>query len=112
MDCTRNELVKKQEIINYFKSLGIEVHTTTKALGHQGFFRRNRIDVSRVLKEDRIIPTLIHEFSHYIVFNKKNIGNNNGQDSYCYFYNKDECLMAFYIPNCAPADKIQINENE
>lgn len=48
----------------------------------------------------------------YVVFNKKNIGNNNGQDSYCYFYNKDECLMAFYIPNCAPADKIQINENE
>lgn len=73
MDCTRNELVKKQEIINYFKSLGIEVHTTTKALGHQGFFRRNRIDISRVLREDRIIPTLIHEFSHYIVFNKKNI---------------------------------------
>ena len=69
MDCTRNELSK--DIINFFKSLGIEVHTTTKALGHQGFFRLNRIDISKNIKPERVIPTLIHEFSHYIIYKKK-----------------------------------------
>ncbi len=69
MDCTRNELSK--EIIQFFKSLGIDVHTTTKALGHQGFFRLNRIDISKDIKPERVIPTLIHEFSHYIIYKKK-----------------------------------------
>ena len=68
MDCTRNELSK--EIIQFFKSLGIDVHTTTKALGHQGFFRLNRIDISKDIKPERVIPTLIHEFSHYIIYKK------------------------------------------
>lgn len=43
-------------------------------------------------------------------FNLKNIGNSN-DDSYCYFYNQNECLMAFYIPNCAPAENLIINNN-
>lgn len=73
MDCTRNKLNKKCEIIQFFQSLGIDVHTTTKALGHQGFFRRNRIDISKNISSDRVIPTLIHEFAHYVIFNKKNI---------------------------------------
>lgn len=42
-------------------------------------------------------------------FKSTDIGN-KGEDSYCYFYNKDECLMAFYIPNCAPAEKL-LNDN-
>lgn len=42
-------------------------------------------------------------------FKPTDIGN-KGEDSYCYFYNKDECLMAFYIPNCAPAEKL-LNDN-
>lgn len=53
-------------LINYFKSLGIEVNTNTKARGHQGFFFKNRIDVSRQTREERIVPTLLHEFAHYI----------------------------------------------
>lgn len=57
---------KKTELIKYFKSLGIEVYTNTKARGHQGFFLRNRIDVSKNTKPERVIPTLLHEFSHYI----------------------------------------------
>lgn len=56
----------KKELIKYFKSLGIEVYTNTKARGHQGFFLRNRIDISKNTKEERIIPTLLHEFSHFI----------------------------------------------
>lgn len=56
----------KKELINYFKSLGLTVHTSTKARGHQGFFLKNRIDISKNIPENRIIPTLLHEFAHYI----------------------------------------------
>lgn len=56
----------KKELIKYFKSLGIEVYTNTKARGHQGFFLQNRIDISKNTKEERIIPTLLHEFAHFI----------------------------------------------
>jgi len=55
-----------KQLIKYFKSLGIEVYTNTKARGHQGFFLKNRIDISKNTKEDRIVPTLLHEFAHYI----------------------------------------------
>lgn len=51
--------------------------------------------------------TPLNEFKY---FTAQNIGNSE-TDSYYYFYNKDECLMAFYIPNCAPADKIQIDND-
>ena len=33
-----------KDLIRYFEGLGIEVHTTTKARGHQGFFLKNRIE--------------------------------------------------------------------
>lgn len=56
----------KKELIKYFESLGIEVYTNTKARGHQGFFMKNRIDISKNAREERIIPTLLHEFAHYI----------------------------------------------
>ena len=56
----------KKEIIKYLGDLGIKVNTTTKARGHQGFFLKNRIDISKNIKEERIIPTLIHEFAHYV----------------------------------------------
>lgn len=56
----------KKQLIKYFKSLGIEVYTNTKARGYQGFFLKNRIDISKNTKEERIIPTLLHEFAHFI----------------------------------------------
>jgi len=56
----------KKTLVKYLKSLGIEVHTTTKARGHQGFFCNNRIDISKNTPEHRVIPTLLHEFAHYI----------------------------------------------
>ena len=58
--------MNEKELIKYIKSLGIDVHTGTKARGHQGFFLKNRIDISKNIPEYRKIPTLIHEFAHYI----------------------------------------------
>ena len=57
---------EKKELIRYFKSLGLVVHTSTKARGHQGFFLKGRIDISKDTKESRVVPTLLHEFAHYI----------------------------------------------
>ena len=62
MDSTRN-LVKIIEII---QSCGIEINTHTKARGNKGFFRKNRIDISK--NSDGKISTLLHEFAHYIHF--------------------------------------------
>ena len=58
--------MEKEELISYFESLGLIVYTGTKARGHQGFFLKNRIDISKNTPEDRIVPTLLHEFAHYI----------------------------------------------
>lgn len=58
--------MNKEELILYFKSLGLTVHTGTKARGHQGFFIKNRIDISKNIPENRVVPTLLHEFAHYI----------------------------------------------
>ena len=54
--------MEANELIKYLKSLGIDVHTSTKARGHQGFFLKNRIDISKNIPRHRIVPTLIHEF--------------------------------------------------
>ena len=54
------------EMVVYIRSLGLTVNTTTKARGHQGFFLKNRIDISANIPADRKIEVLIHEFTHYI----------------------------------------------
>lgn len=56
----------QRKLINYLKTLGLDVHTSTKARGHQGFFLKNRIDISKYTPENRVIPTLLHEFAHYV----------------------------------------------
>lgn len=58
--------MEANELINFIKSLGVEVNTTTKARGYQGFYMKNRIDVSKNVSKDRFVPTLIHEFAHYV----------------------------------------------
>lgn len=58
--------MNEKDLIKYFKSLGLEVHTSTKARGHHGFFLKNRIDISKNIPPHRKIPTLLHEFAHYI----------------------------------------------
>ena len=58
--------MEAKELIKYLKSIGLEVHTTTKARGNQGFYLHNRIDISKDIKPERLMPTLLHEFAHYI----------------------------------------------
>lgn len=71
--------MKEKELINYIKSFGIDVRTSTKARGHQGFYLKNRIDISKDLPEERKIPTLIHEFAHYVHSKiEKNIDKTGG----------------------------------
>ena len=69
----------EQELIKYFQSLGIVVNTTTKARGHFGFFLNGRIDISIKTPKEKIIPTLLHEFAHYIHSKiEKNIAKTGG----------------------------------
>ena len=70
--------MEARELIKYFKSLGIEVHTSTKARGHLGFFLKNRIDISKSIPENRLVPTLIHEFAHYIHYGLEPDMHKNG----------------------------------
>lgn len=56
----------KQKLIEYYESLGIEVYTHTDARGFQGYFSNNTIEISKKIRKERLIPTLLHEFSHYI----------------------------------------------
>jgi len=58
--------MEAKELIQYLKSLGIQVNTTTKARGHLGFFLKNRIDISKNIPPHRVVPTLLHEFTHFI----------------------------------------------
>ena len=44
--------IDKKSFIKYLRSLGIEVHTTTGARGHQGFCLKNRIDISKNISEE------------------------------------------------------------
>ena len=60
---------EKKELVEYIKNLGLTVNTRTKARGHQGFFVKNRIDISKNVSEDRAVPTLLHEFAHYVHYN-------------------------------------------
>lgn len=68
MEQTINKNHKKifKEMVEFVRNLGISVHTNTKARGHQGFFLKNRIDISNELDYPRKIEVLIHEFTHYI----------------------------------------------
>ena len=58
--------MEAKELIKHFKNLGLEVHTSTKARGHQGFYMKKRIDISRNIPENRVAPVLLHEFAHYV----------------------------------------------
>ena len=57
-------------IINYCSECGIEIHTSTKARGHQGVFLHNnknlkRIDIRKNIPQERFFPVIAHEFAHY-----------------------------------------------
>lgn len=58
--------IDKKSLIRFLTNLGLDVKTNTNARGHQGFFLKGRIDISKKLDDDRAIEVLVHEFAHYI----------------------------------------------
>lgn len=68
-----------QNMVEFIRRLGINVHTDTKARGHQGFFLNGRIDISSKLPPKRKIEVLIHEFTHMIHYKiDSTIGRSHG----------------------------------
>ncbi len=64
----RDRILKIKKFLN---TLGIDVNIgRTKARGNKGIFigRQNsfRIDISKDLPEEKILPVIIHEFVHYV----------------------------------------------
>ena len=82
----------EKELIKYFKSLGLKVNTTTKARGHHGFFLKNRIDISKNLPDNKIMPTLLHEFAHYIHSKLENNINQTGGSLEILFLSKNPVI--------------------
>ena len=66
MSYDKSKPLTKKNLVDFLKSLDIEVKTNTKARGNNGLYQRNRIDVSRGLDEQKSIEVLIHEFAHHI----------------------------------------------
>jgi len=66
MSYDRTKPLTKKNVIEFLRSLNIEVKTNTKARGNQGLYQKNRIDIARGLKEDKVIEVLVHEFAHHI----------------------------------------------
>lgn len=62
----KSKPLTKRNLVDFLKSLDIEVKTNTKARGNQGLYQKNRIDISKGLKDDKAIETLVHEFAHHI----------------------------------------------
>lgn len=110
--------MNKRELINYFKTLGLEVHTSTKARGHQGFYMQKRIDISKNIPESRIIPTLIHEFAHYIHSKlEPNMAKSGGSlvilfdDEIFEIYKKELIKVTHFVDQNAKCEKLLYHKN-
>lgn len=67
---SRDRNRKLKPIIDFCRSCGVEVNTSTRARGHQGVFLHDnrdlkRIDISSKLPENRLLPVIAHEFAHF-----------------------------------------------
>lgn len=62
----KSKPLTKRNVIDFLRSVNIEVKTNTKARGNQGLYQKNRIDIAKGLKEERAIEVLVHEFAHHI----------------------------------------------
>lgn len=72
MICQEEKYKKlKKELVKFLKNEGIEVYTNTKALGNQGFFRHNRIDISKSITPQRACQVIAHEYAHFIHYQIK-----------------------------------------
>lgn len=68
MDSKRNCIV---ELTDYIQSLGVTVNVgKNKARGNKGFFCTKsgcyRIDISNSIEVSSVLPTLLHEFAHFL----------------------------------------------
>lgn len=113
-----NNGMEAKELIKYFKNTGLEVHTTTKARGHQGIYLKNRIDISKNLPQQRIIPTLLHEFAHHIHFQiEPTMGNTGGnleiifKDDKISDYKKELVSVTNFIDTQARCEKLRQHKN-
>lgn len=68
----------KASLVKFFRSLGLTVNTSTKARGNLGLYTKNRIDISKEIEEDRVVPTLVHEFAHHIHYKIENTDISKG----------------------------------
>ena len=67
MICQEKDYKKlKKELVKLLKIEGLDVYTNTKAQGNQGFFRGNRIDISKTIDAKRACQVIAHEYAHYI----------------------------------------------
>ena len=66
MHYDKSKPLTKRNVIDFLRSVNIEVKTNTKARGNQGLYQKNRIDIAKGLKEERAIEVLVHEFAHHI----------------------------------------------
>lgn len=66
MSYDRSKPLTKRNVVEFLRSLNIEVKTNTKARGNNGLYQKNRIDIARGLKEEEAIEVLVHEFAHHI----------------------------------------------
>ncbi len=64
----RKKPLTKKNVMEFLKSLGIEVNNNNKARGNQGIYLKDRIDISKNIKDDKAIDTLVHEFAHHIQY--------------------------------------------
>ena len=66
MSYDKSKPLTKRNVTEFLRDCGIEVKTNTKARGNQGLYQKNRIDLSRNIKDDKAIAVLVHEFAHHI----------------------------------------------
>ena len=62
----KSKPLTKRNVIDFLRSVNIEVKTNTKARGNHGLYQKNRIDIAKGLKEEKAIEVLVHEFAHHI----------------------------------------------
>jgi hypothetical protein len=78
MSYDKSKPLTKRNVIEFLKSLDIEVKTNTKARGNNGLYQKNRIDIARGLDEEKAISVLVHEFAHHIHYKIDNEFIKNG----------------------------------
>ena len=108
---------KSKDLIKFLRSIGLEVYTSTKARGHQGFYARNRIDISKNISEERFVPTLLHEFAHYIHSQIEPLMERNGgslevifDDDNKHFYEEELIEVTKFVDKNSKFEKLSAHK--